>query len=181
MTQEQFIELKDAYIDNIQKYFKEAGDLFAHVALFCEFKKDAEDYDERPAIVHVPIPSEMLKSDEGKDFFINSLLKDAVKDIKEKFIIIGVAWSAEAWMRVSDVKPKSQADIDNIPVNSEVIIINIESENVKECKIFEIERTNVSIEKDGSLKTGNINFKDLGIKQTTPGGRFSGLYDSIKD
>jgi hypothetical protein len=182
MTKEEFIELKDSYIDNIQKYFKEIGDLFAHVALFCEFKKDAEDYDERPAIIHIPIPGDLLKSNDGKDFFIDSLLKDAVKDVKEKFIIKGLAWSAEAWMKVANKYPKNHKEMDDLSVKAEVIIISIESDYVNECNIFEIERSKISVQNDGSLKAEEINFNNLGMQDASNvGGRFFGLYKSIKD
>jgi hypothetical protein len=182
MTKEEFIELKDTYIDNIKRYFKESGDLFAHVALFCEFKKDAEDYDERPAIVHVPIPGKLLETGLGKDFFVEFLLNEAVTDIKEKFIIKGVAWSAEAWMKMSDKNPKNDIEMDDLPIKAEVIIINIESEDVNECNIFEIERSKMSIEEDGSIKSEEINFKEL-QREGNPnmGGRFSGLYNKIKN
>lgn len=195
MTKEEFIELKDSYIEHIQQYFKKSGDIFAHVAVFAEFKKDTnpsfnevenfqivgeEETDvDKPAIIHIPIPNEFLETGLGKDIFKDHILPDAINDIKTKCNIIGIAWTAEAWMSVTNKMPKN---LDELPVKAEVIIISVESEHINECKIFEIKRTEMSVLPDGKFQSEKIEFENINtLDAKSTGGRFSGLFKLIKD
>jgi hypothetical protein len=184
MTNEEFEELKDSYIKNIKRYMVETGGLFTHLSIFGDHK-EPEDDQPSTAIIHVPVDPRFLKSDETKDVFIDEVVPELAKVINERFIIKGVGWASEAWMRTAEKDQK----IDNwkdLPIKKEVLIVTIETETQNQITIYEIKRTGKEVTPEGELIDHIELEEQKDIKSATEGkineqnGRFTGLYKKFK-
>lgn len=175
MTDQEFDNLKELYIDNIKKFLTESGGMFPHISLFAE---DKEDITQKNAIIHVPIPDDLMKSDGGKDYFIEKAVPDIAKKVNEKFIVKGVCWASEAWMRHADKDYDfNKNNYKDLP-KKEVLIVTFESATKNEVSIYEMIREGLKVTEEGDM-VDNIDLKELtDIKQEngTDGGRFTGLY-----
>lgn len=173
MTQEQFEELKTDYIENLEKYISETGELFPHISIFANKKEDS-----KLSIIHVPIPDEMM-SERGKDMFIDDIMPSIYKKVKEDFIPYGVGWASEAWLREAD----KDTDITNwkeIPIKKEVLFISIESESSSSTTVYEIKRNGKQVTQEGDI-VDIVELKEIS-DLSNPGkteGRFSGLYKKL--
>lgn len=180
MTKEHFETLKEEYIGHITEYIKQAGGLFPHISIFAEEKDKTKS--NKPALIHVPISDEFMESEDGKDEFVDEALPQISKKVNEMFDVYAIAWSSEAWMRMTD--KSSHLNFDNwksIPIKKEVIIITIESKDGNDCIIYEIKRDGQQVTSDGDLvdKIELIKAEETdGVKNV--GGRFSGLLKLFK-
>jgi hypothetical protein len=186
MTEQEHLEVIDLYLDHIKEYMIQAGGLFPHITVFADQKnkKTEEDTEKTTkAIIHVPIPSEYMKSDADKDVFIEEIVPSVFKSITERFIPAGMAWASEAWMRVADADtfdPKRD-NYKNIPIKKEVLFISIETDYINETRIYDIERKGKQVNGDGELIDHIKLTENQELK--TPDkveGRFAGLYKKLK-
>lgn len=180
MTEQEFIEIKKGYVDFITKFMIKNGELGPSITVIGTHKEDGNN-----AIVHVPIPGKFMKSDESKDEFIDEILPEIAKKIAEDFTANAIAWASEAWLRVLDKKdPKIEdlKDWKSLPVQKEVLIINIEHETGSNTFVQEIVRKGKQVNEDGEL-VDHIQLIEMSdYKQGITGeGRFTGLYKKFKE
>lgn len=183
MTKEKYFDLQEDYIEHILDYVKESGNLFPHISIFADMLKPKEDEKDKPALIHIPIDNKFMENDETKNEFVNDILPDVFKSLKEKFIPVGVAWAAEAWMRIPEKGFNSDKDDwKAVPIRKEIIMINIESEFGNTCFMYEIKRLGVQVTADGEL-TDSVELIKLDELDSPSniGGRFSGLFNKFKD
>lgn len=176
MTNEELNDLKEIYVIHLKNYMTETGGLFAHVSVFAE--NIEKEKDDKPAIIHIPIPEEFMKNDDTKDTFINDLLPDVITEIKKEFIPIGIAWASEAWMRVAD-KDFDMSEYKSLP-KKEVVFISMETKFGCETLIYEIKREGIQVNSEGEL-TDRIELEELktDAKPSSTEGRFAGLYKKL--
>ena len=184
MTNKQFIELKQDYIDHIKKYVGEEGGIFPHISVFAE-SKNSKVEEEKPAIIHIPIPDDIMSDDYGKEVFVTKIVPKIFSKIKETFVPYAVAWASEAWMRT--VEKGSDFDIDKddykqLPIKKEILIITIETEDLQNAYIYDINREGKQINSDGEL----VDKVSLQLNEDIQNpdnldGRFSGLLKKFKD
>lgn len=183
MTQDQFDVLKEEFINNIKEYVVEYGGIFPHLSIFADVKNPENEKENKPALIHIPIPEELMADDKGKEEFVNKIFPKIAKDVKKDFNARALAWTAEAWVRTMD-KKTAQSDVNwkNLPIEKEVIIITIESNDDKECVIYDIVRQGKQITADGDMvdKIELVEAKNLAHPDGI-GGRFSGLFAKLKD
>lgn len=176
MTEQQLEEVKESYINHLKNYMSQTGALFAHITIFAEhIKKDEED---KPAVIHIPIPNEYMENDDSKDVFIEELMPELIIEIKKKFIPVGIAWASEAWMRTAN-KDFDLDDYKSLP-KQEVVFISIETENKAETIIYETIREGIQVNSEGDL-TDRIELKEMHNIDKPEGtsGRFAGLYKKL--
>jgi hypothetical protein len=183
MTNEQYALLKQDYIDHIKEYVTENGSLFPHLTIFADVKKPKKGEEDKPALIHVPIPDEYMENDRAKDKFIDEVVPDLFQNINEKFIPKGIGWAAEAWMRVADKNFDVEKDNwKKIPIKKEVIMISIESDEPTESIIYEIKREGKQVIPGGDIVDIiklEEQFREEGAP-TVSGGRFTGLFKKLK-
>jgi len=178
MSQKTLDVLKEDYLKHIQRFMSEAGNLFPHLTVFAESKED-----NKPSIIHVPIPDDFLNDDESKDLFIDEIAPDMMIEIKKKFYPLGIAWASEAWVRTMD-KNATEDDLKNyrdLPIKKEVVIVTIESKDQQQCIVYDIIRKGMKVNDEGDLSdivelVEDINLKDMAPSTT---GRFVGLYKKL--
>ena len=187
MTDEQFQILKKEFINNVKEYVIENGGIFPHISVFADTKYVDDEDKTKPAMIHIPIPEELMIDDEGKDKFVDDVFPDIVKEIKTKFTPTALAWTSEAWVRTIDKTNSSdyerlQKNWKELPIEKEVIIITIESKDDKECVIYDIVRKGKSVTTDGDI-IDNIELIQSENLSNPKGveGRFSGLFSKLKD
>ena len=179
MIEEDFEDLKETYIEHIQQYIKDVGNLFPHITVFADQKNAKEDG--RPAIIHIPIPTEYMESDESKDNFLKEVLPDVFKTIKEEFIPIGVAWGAEAWVRVIN-KQTLPENYKKIPIEKEVVFISIETKDKQDTLVYNIERNGKQVNSDGSITDIiQLTKAEESGDASNISGRFTGLFKMLEN
>jgi len=178
ITEKEYKEVKDLYIENVKQIMLDQGGLFPHLTIFANHKKDKEGQT-KTAIIHVPVSEEYMEDDDGKDEFVNDMMPLVYKAIKEEFAPYGIAWASEAWMRVADkdfdIKKSNYKDL---PIKKEVLLISIEMEDVCEAYLYEIKRDGKQINSDGKL-TDKLELNELEKMPAPVGGRFTGLYKKL--
>jgi hypothetical protein len=178
MIEDEYKKVKDTYIKHVQSYMKEAGNLFPHITIFAKHK-DAED--DKPAVIHIPIPDEFMEDDETKDMFVNDILPQVFKSVKDDFIPYSIAWGSEAWVR-SISKDESMPDnYKSIPIKKEVLFVSIETKDKQESIIYDIKRNGKQVNSDGSI-TDIIELteaQESGMVNSSEG-RFSGLFKMLE-
>lgn len=182
MTEEDYNEVKDLYIDHIKKYMVEAGGLFPHITILADHLNKEDDV--KKAIVHIPIPGEYINTEEGKDSFVNEIMPGIFKEVNKRFKPYGVAWASEAWVRTADKDfDPDKTNWKKLPIKKEVLFITIETAFKQEALLFNIKRKGHKVNSDGEL-IDNISLEQedsLGNPEAM-GGRFAGLYKKlIKD
>jgi hypothetical protein len=181
MTPEKFTEVKEAYIEHLIEMISETGGLFPHITIFADLKNPTELDQDKPAVIHIPIPDKYMKNDDAKDEFVDELLPEISKRINEQFIPYGIAWSSEAWMRVIEKDQKMPDNYKDLPVKKEIVIVTVETELNEEAVIYEIKRQGKSVNSDGDL-IDNVKLEKIETDQPDSfGGRFSGLLKKLKD
>jgi hypothetical protein len=175
MTEKQFEEIKQSYINHLKNYISQTGELFPHVTIFAEHLEEGDD---KPAIIHIPIPDEFMENDDSKDIFIQDVMPEIMIEIKKQFIPNGVAWASEAWMRTAD-KDFNIENYKTLP-KQEVVFISIETKDNAETRIYEMIREGVQVNSDGDL-TNKIELKEMHNIEKPEGtnGRFAGLYKKL--
>jgi hypothetical protein len=181
MTPEKFIEIKEMYQEHLLDVISSTGGLFPHLTIFADLKDPLKDENDLPAIIHLPIPDKYMKDETTKDKFIDDVLPDIAKKVKKEFIVHGVAWASEAWMRVIEKDQKVPDNWKEIPIKKEIVIVTIETDGQKEAIIYEIKRNGKQVNSDGEL-VDNVTLEKLEDEQpSSVGGRFSGLLKTFKD
>lgn len=174
-----FKELSTLYTENIEKYVVKAGGLFPHVTILGSHKDENED--PKNAVIKIPVPPEFMESDEDKYRFVNDVLPEVFRKVKEKFYVDAVGWASEGWMR----SVGSDFDIENedykILPKKEVLFITLETDDKVETKIYNIKRTGKSINDEGEI-IDNISLEINNVleNETKVAGTFSGLYKRLK-
>lgn len=186
MTKEEYSDLQEDYVQHILDYVKDHGSLFPHISIFADIINPKEEEMGKPALIHIPIDDEYMESEEKKDLFVDEILPTAFEELKKKFTPYGVAWAAEAWLRVADKDFNSSKDNwKAIPIKKEVIMISIESENGNEFFIYEIRRLGKQVNNHGDLVdiVELERFDNDFNKQSSSNlaGRFTGLFKKFKD
>lgn len=182
MTPEKYNDIREAYIEHITDLITDMGGLYPHVTVFADQKDPKEGEEDKPAIIHIPIPEELIDTDEGKEQFVEGILPDVFATLKEKFIPYGVAWSSEAWMRVIDKTDKIPDNYKDLPIKKEIIIITLETSTKEEIIIYEIKRSGKQVNQFGDFidKVELILQPEMSAPNSM-GGRFSGLFKKFKD
>jgi hypothetical protein len=175
MTEERYNDIKEGYINNIKRFIVEVGDIFPHVTVFGLHKDDQT----KNAIIHIPIDDEFMKSEERKETFINDVVPEVARKIKEQFIPEGVAWTSEAWLRESPVDKGIPNDWKELPVKKEVLFINMEFEHKKEMIVYEIKRLGKQVTEDGEIVDQVELIEQDFSKGESSGGRLTGLYEKF--
>jgi len=191
MDNQTFQELKKDYINHIENYVNEYGSLFAHISIFADIIKPESEEENKPAIIHIPIPGEYLDSSDGKDRFVEQVLPEIIINVKEKFNPIAIGWAAEATMRVAgklfDVK---KDDWTKIPVSKDVVIISIDAKDNSQTYLYEVKQlvddnlSNLKIDKDGEIlkRVELVDITDNNVQNFKHvGGRFTDLYKKFLD
>ena len=176
MTEEKYQELKEEYVGNIKKFMTDLGSMFPHISVFGDHK----DEEKKDAIVHIQVPEEFMKSEQMKETFVRDVVPKIAEKIREKFIPYGVAWTSEAWVRTAQ---KDQGVPDNwkeLPIEKEILLVNMEFTHKKEMVIYEIKRNGKQVNENGDL----VDHIDL-IEETMSGaekmsGRFTGLLEIFR-
>lgn len=184
MTTEKLQEIKQRYISHIKEYVIGAGSLFPHISILGTHKNDQE----KTAIIHIPIPSKFMEADGKKDEFLEDVLPEIAKKVRESFNIGAVAWAAEAWMRTVSKEEyvPGLTDYKKLPIKKEVIILTFESANDNQALIFELKRLGKKVNEDGELIDQVELYEQPELSSSsesaiTVGGRFTGLYKRITD
>lgn len=187
MDNQTFEELKEDYVKHIKGYVNEYGNLFAHISVFADIKEPQNEEEEKPAIIHIPIPDEFMRTGESKDKFVDDILPEIIDNIKEKFNPIAIGWAAEATMRVAgSVFDMKKDDWTKLPVSKDVIIICIDSKENNNTFLYEIKHisddvlSNLQVTQSGEFAE-RIQLIDITNEQNQNqmkhvGGRFSKLY-----
>lgn len=181
MTPEQYQEVKDAYIEHLIDVIAETGGLFPHITIFADVLKPKEGEENKPAIIHIPIPDNFMKDDESKDEFIDEIIPDIFKDLKKEFEPHGVAWSSEGWLRHIEKGGKIPDNYKNLPIKKEVVIVTLGTQDKEEALIYEIKRQGKQVNSDGNL-VDIVKLEKLdGDQPESVGGRFSGLFKKFNN
>jgi hypothetical protein len=183
MTKEKYFDLQEDYIQHIMDYVKESGNLFPHISIFADIIEPKDEEIDKPALIHIPIEDKFMEDGDTKDEFINDIIPDVFKSLKQRFIPVGVAWASEAWMRTADKNSDPEKkEWKGLSPKKEIIIISIESEFGDNCFMYEIKRLGIQVNSDGEL-TDSIELEKLEDLSSpdSVGGRFSGLFKKFKD
>lgn len=176
MTEEKYLQAKQAYIENIKRYMTEEGSLFPHVTVFGTHKKEPETN----AIIHIPIPDAFMANEDKKDEFMKEIMPQIAKKINETFIADGVAWAAECWVRTASKDEEFPKDWKKLPIQKEVLLISIETENKQEAIMYDIIRLGKIVTSDGELVDQiNLEQQDMDVPESL-GGRMTGLFKLFK-
>lgn len=183
MNKMEFKVVIENYITNTLNFVTEFGGIHPHIAIFADIK-DPQDIDEKnqAAVLHLDMPEELLQSEEGKETFMTKVFPELAKKVKEKFNVYGVIWISEAWMRTIDKDEKIPDNYKDLPIKKEVIMINIETIENTEGRIFELKRHGKQVTSSGDFvdKIELIQFGDEdGNSIKNVGGRFSGMLKQL--
>ena len=183
MDNEEYIEIKDMFVDHVKNYMTNTGGMQPHITVYAKYKKDDDsELSGRNGIIHIPIPGEYFESEDKKDEFMDNVMPSISKQIKTKFLVQAVGWASEAWMRTAD-KKDNLSNYKKLPIKKEILIITLESEKHNDFITFEIIRKGKKVNEDGDLvdDVELLEMTDLNTSgEAKIGGRFSGLYDMIK-
>lgn len=181
MTPEKFTEVKEAYIEHLIDVISETGGLFPHITIFADVIEPKEGEEDKPAIIHIPIPNKFMKNDDTKDEFIDEIIPDIFRDLKKDFKPHAVAWSSEAWLRQIEKGEKMPDNYKNLPVKKEVIIVTLGTENEEEIILYEVKREGKQVNADGNLSDIVKLNKIEEDQPQSVGGRFSGLFKKFNN
>lgn len=176
MTNEQYQEMRAEYIEYVKGFMNEFGNFGPMITVFA----DAQD-EEKPAIIHIPIPPKFMEDEESKELFATEVMPEIFADLKEKFTPVGVAWAAEAWVRTME-KGDDLSNFKNAPIKKEVIFISIEDKDGSETIAYDIVRHGKQVTPTGDL-VDTVELKEDESLKGMDGiaGRFSNLYSRFFD
>ena len=178
MTEEQFIEIKDEYFQNMKKMLLETGNIQPTVTLIADHLEE-----NKPAIIHIPLPEKIANSDSGKQMFVDKMIPEIAVKVGERFNINAVAWAAEAWMReapVDEYDPEVD-DYKKLPIKKEILIITIDTGAETESHVYEIIRMAVSPTGDLIEDIELVDMPELSKDYGSIEGRFSNLYKKFTE
>lgn len=177
MTEEQFNEFVDVYIEDLKSDLIDSGGLVPAVSILGQNMEE-----DKPSVAFIPVPDEVINNEEYKVLFINKMLPEVYEKIKEHSIPKMVIWASEAWMRFADKDfDMENQDWKQIPIKKEVLIITKATETNEDVSMFEIVRDGQKVNEDGKLIDA-ITLKELADLKDMAGfgGTFSGLYKKLK-
>ena len=167
--------IKD-YIKSIKEYVKENGGIFPHINVFA--KNIAED---KKGCIVIPLPGNIFESEENKDEFIDSMIPQIAKKIKEDFLIYGVAWTYEAWIRKENADEKMPDNWKKLPITGEVLLLSMQFHNRKELYTFNIIRNGKQVNEEGEL-IDSVELEESDVQGSDFKGKLSTLYEKfVKD
>jgi hypothetical protein len=169
----------DNYIKLLKEIFIETGSLLPSITVI-----GTEKTNQQNAVIKIIIDNKYLASEDMKDKFMTDVIPDASKDINKRFDVHAVLWAAEAWVRT--LKKTDDDNIDpfanwkDIPIEKEILLISIESNNRNETIVFDIIRKRKLVNEDGEL-VDELELKEC--LEYSDGafsmGRFKGLYEKF--
>lgn len=175
MIEENYLKMKNEYIDSIKRWITEEGEVSPHITIFACLRDNPEDI----ALIHVPVQGVFMSTEKSKEEFVTNIIPKIAIEVKKKFIPKGVAWTSEVWIRVFDKKEGVPEDWKSKPIDEEALVINIEFESDKELLVYNIIRNGKQINEEGEIKDHvEIIKKELGDWETMTG-RFTDLYKKI--
>lgn len=182
MTDKDFQEIKQEYIENIRAKISELGGLHPHITVFADVKDAEEGEDHSMAILILPIEKEHMVNEQAKDELVDEILPDVFKKINEQFTPKALAWASEAWIRTIEKNEELPDDYKELPIKKEVLIISIESDNSSECLLYEIKRNGQQVTTDGNLIDiiTLTQLENVSVPEKASG-RFVGLYKKLKN
>ena len=166
----------DNYLESVCSDIKEMGGLNPQISFIADHIDPDED---TYAIVHVPIPPELMKTDESKEFLLSNVLPKIIEKAQEKFVIMGVCFSSEAWVRKTVDKSNLPDNWKDLPIEKEIVIITVQTQKLDLTKIYDIDRTGKVINEEGDLIddiTLTLNTDMSNDDKSSSGGVFSNLY-----
>jgi hypothetical protein len=175
VTEEQYQEIKTKHVEHVKRYMREMGGIFPHITLYSKRKSENED-----VIIHIPIPDELMKSEELKDKFVTDIVPQLAKQLQKDFEIYGVAWTCEAWVRKSSKEDALPDNWKDIPIDGEILMVNIEFENKNEMIIYDVERTGKQVTEDGDI-VDHVDLLERDLSEAEGwSGRFTGLLNKFR-
>ena len=186
MEAEDYKKRKEDYLAEVKNQLLELGDLHPQVTLFVDKTLDTTEV--VPGSVLIPIPQEIMDSEEGKDYFLEVLIPEITKNLNESGMVIkGVCWAAEAYMRKAEKNSEAMRMVEDgtwkeLPIQKEVLIITLQTDEQNEAVVFEIKRDGSLINSSGDM-IDNIELlpePELSEGARLAGGIFSNLYPLFK-
>jgi hypothetical protein len=179
MTDEQYEDLKNNYLEHLKENISELGGLVPHIAVFA----DHIHKNNKPAMIFMIISEEYMASEDTKDDFIDNKLPDVFKSLKERFVPHAIAWAAEAWVRIVDKDfNMAKQDWKAIPIKKEVVIVSIENKDKTESIIYNIKREGKQVTESGDIVDRiELELSDDLKDGMNAGGRFTGLFRKFKN
>lgn len=177
LTNMEYHQMRTQWLNTIVEGTKEAGGLPPQITFFVRHK-DGENENE-PAMVFYMLRDEYINSDEGKDYFIKKVLPEMAENIKKKFDVHAIGWTAEAWLRETKTDEPVPDNFRDIPIKKEVIVVNFEQKDCSECVIYEMKRNGHKVNQNGVF-IDNIELEMIEYNHTTDArasGRFTGMID----
>ena len=172
MTKEQYQELKDDYINYLKQVIRDFGSIDPMITVFAD-----QEGEEKPAVIHIPIPPSFMKDSNSKDEFVDNVIPELFAEIKQKFNPIGVAWAAEAWVRSfsKDFQPNSDG-------KKEVVFISIDDKDGSSATVYNIIRNGKQVTAEGDLVDSIELQEDEGLSgMGDVDGRFAHLFSKFDD
>jgi len=182
MTESQYKELKDDYIDHLIETVNTNGGLFPHISVFADVLEPKKGEENKPALIHIPIPDEYMVDDDAKDEFVSKVMPRIFKQVKKEFAPYAVLWASEAWLRVLEKEEETPEDYRELQVKKEVIIITIGTKESEEIKLYNLVRQGKQINTHGEMV--DIVKLELMEDMSQPSsfdGKFTRLFKKFKD
>lgn len=162
---------KEQHLEMVKKLMLEKGSLPPFIQVVTESIKD----DSAMNIIHIWVPNE---SREEKDLFVDKIIPEIKsKVISDDMRIIGVSFSAEAWVR--KMKVDSDAKPEDLP-KTEMLFVTFSTAEGEESCGYNIIRNFLEVDKEGDLKENIDLEEDVDLKgQGKSEGRFSNLFKTF--
>jgi len=149
MTEEKYQELKKEYVGNIKRVMTELGFIRPHLTVFGTHVD--EEKESKDALIHIEIRDEFMRSETMKEGFVQVIIPEIAKKIKDIVVPYGVAWTSEAWVRTATKEQGVPDDWKELPIEREILMISMEFTHKKEMLIYEIKRKGKQVNEDGDL------------------------------
>jgi hypothetical protein len=174
-------EFKKDHIEHVLNYIKESGGIFPHLTVLADMKDPQNEDEEKPAIIHIPIPNEYMESGLRKQIFVDEVVPKIFDEIKSRFIGRAVVFTSEAWMRSSQKEDISDFEYEALP-KKEILLITIDTEEGSEFLNYEIIREGKQVNSDGDF-TDKVRLEKMESLNEMKAlqGRFSNLFTKLKD
>lgn len=178
MTEQAYQETKKAYLDIITRMMTDTGGMSPHIAVFGVHTDDSLEITE--GIIHIEIPNEFMNSNTGKSLFMDQMIPQIASKVRKLIIPHGIAWTSEAYLRTGSEDYK-QENWKDIPIEKEVLLVNMEFDHITEILMYEIIRDGHQVTETGNL-VDHIELREMtGIKSPEMvSGRLAGLYEKFK-
>jgi len=174
MTNEVYQDLKQNHINHVLKMVGKTGGVYPHVTILCE-----RDGEEKPTVVHIPIPAKFMQNDETKDQLINIVFPEILEELKTKKLIVkAVCFASEIWIRRSTPEEYEEVeDYHDIPVDDEGIIIIIDDEIESTTYSYKLVREQMSVGDEGLQ--GKVTVEEMEKPKVLPQGQAQGRFANL--